>query len=248
MHPLQLYRKLGISLALVLLLGCNKENAPDCFKRAGSTVQEVRELAPFTRIETSDFLHLELSQSPEFKVEITGPENVLPKVLSEVENGVLRIANTNTCNFVRSFNKPITLRIHAPFFHQIIHNGTGNISILDTLRGSSFFLENNDAAGVFQGRLECDTISIISHTGVSDVNISGEAKRFELFAQGLGKMNASQLRADVVLINNSSINDVYVWAEQYLFAFIGSKGNIYYLPSTANVDEVIEGTGRAVEL
>lgn len=248
MHPLHLYRKLVLSLALLLLLGCNKESAPDCFKRAGNTVQEARELTPFTRIETNDFLHIELRQSPEFKVEITGPENVLPKVLTEVENGILRISNTNTCNFVRSFKNPITLRIHAPFFQEIINNGTGNISILDTLRGASFFLENNDAAGVFQGRLECDTITIISHTGVSDVNISGEAKRFELFAQGLGKMNASQLRADVVLINNSSINDVYVWAEQYLFAFIGSKGNVYYSPSNADIEEDIEGTGRVMPL
>jgi hypothetical protein len=246
MHLLHLHRKLGIFLALILLLGCNKESAPDCFKRAGNTIQEAREVAPFTRIETNDFLHIELKQSPEFKVEVTGPKNILPKVLTEVENGVLRIENTNTCNFVRSFNKPITLRIHAPFFEEIINNGTGNIRILDTLRGPFFFLENNDAAGVFEGRLECDTITIISHTGVSDVNISGEAKRFELFAQGLGKMNASQLHADVVLINNSSINEVYVWAEQYLFAFIGSKGNVYYSPSDADIEEVIEGTGRVV--
>jgi hypothetical protein len=229
---------------IVAFISCNKESAPDCFKRAGQDAQVVRELDFFSRIETKDFIHIELKEWPTFQVEIRGPENILPKIKTAVEDEILFIENENTCNFVRSFNRPITVRIYAPQFTTFIHNGTGDIRIVDTLQGPSFFLENNDAAGIFSGHIECDTLVVISHTGVSDVNISGSVKRLELFSQGLGRMDASALRADVALINNSSINDVSVWAEQYLFAFIGSKGNIFYAPTQADIDPVIEGTGQ----
>jgi len=233
-----------ISLLCFALLSCNKEQAPDCFKKAGDDITITRHLDPFESIEWKDYLQIELVSSSEQKVEITGPKNVLAKISTEVESGKLYIENKNTCNVVRSYKREITLRIYSPDFPSLINRGQGNVTIIDTLQCVHFQIENHHAAGLISGIVDCDTLRLLSHTGPVDVTLKGRADYAELFSQGIGYVDAGELVANSVLVNNSSINDVRVYPTEYLFAFIGSRGNIYRKAGTYGINKSIEGTGE----
>lgn len=86
------------------------------------------------------------------------------------------------------------------------------------------------------------------HTGVSDATITGQAITTELFNQGLGLVDARNLESDYTFCNNSSINDMYLRADQYLYAFIQFSGNIYVGGDPEDVDLVIEGDGELMEI
>lgn len=232
-----------IFLCFVALISCNKEQAPDCFKKAGDEIMITRTLDHFESIEWRDYIHIELVSSAEQKVELTGPKNVLPKIMTEVSDGRLYIENKNTCNVVRSYKRMITVRIYSPDFPSLINRGQGDVTIVDTLKCIHFAIENHHAAGLISGIVDCDTVKVVSHTGPADITLKGRAQHAELFSQGIGYVDAGSLVAASVLVNNSSINDVKVYPTNYLFAYIGSRGNIYRKAGNYSISRDIEGTG-----
>jgi hypothetical protein len=235
-----------VAISYLLVISCNKENAPDCLKTSGKTDSEIRQTGPFNRIELRDYIHYELIDSAHTFVEIEGPENLIPKVRTDMDNGLLRISNANTCNFVRSFRHQITVRIYSPEFRNIQNYSTGNITSVNTLTGSSFQLDNRDAAGDITLRLAADTVRILSHTGVADTKVTGHCQTAHLFNQGIGRIDAAGLYSAYTFINNSSINDVHARAAQYLYALIECNGNIYCAGHPPHVDSDIEGNGQLI--
>lgn len=227
---------------------CNREQAPDCFQTAGEEVKIRRETDDFTSIELRDYLQIELCDSAEKFIEITGPKNLLPDILTEVDNGTLRISNSNTCNFVRSFKKKITVRIYAPEFTDIQNHGTGDVTSVNTLKGSFFKIENRNSAGTIRLNVDLDSIAIATHTGVTDAIITGSSGRTFLFNQGVGLIDSRHLNSASVFVNNSSINDVFVNTSGYMYAYIKFSGNIYYHGQPTTIDKEIIGSGNVVEI
>jgi len=238
-----------IAFALMLsVLSCNKENAPDCFQSAGAYATTERKLAEFFAIELNDYIQYELCDTTFYGVVITAPRNLIPDIETEVNSGKLTIHNRNTCNFVRSFKKKITIRICAPSFSDVQNFSTGDISSVNALRSSKFHIESWDAAGVHRLEVYADTISIGIHTGVCDAVIRGKARDIALFNQGLGTLDARAVNASRAFVNNSSLNDVIVNSTEYLFTAIMSSGNVYYSGSPSSIDTDIQGQGRLISL
>lgn len=234
-------------LYFVILLfsnSCNKENAPDCFQMAGDFETVKRDIDDFESIELRDYITIELYDSSETFVEITAPKNLIPEIETNVDNGKLKIENKNTCNFVRSFKKRITVRIYAPEFRDIQNFGTGDIRSVNAITSSYFKIENRKAAGEINVSLSVDSVAINTHTGVANVTLQGQAAKAKLFNQGLGIIDGRNLVTSEAYVNNSSINDVYVYSDGYLFAYIQFSGNIYYNGSPDQIDDDIEGTGN----
>lgn len=231
-----------------LFLSCNKESAPDCFQTAGEYTTVARSLDEFSSIELNDYLQIELYDTTSFFVEITAPKNLIPDIETSVNNGKLKIDNKNTCNFVRSFKKKITVRIYAPEFSDIQNKGTGNITGLNTIQCSYFKLENRHAAGVIKVSLHVDSTLIATHTGVSDCYLTGISTRTSLFNQGLGVVDARNLISDYTFVNNSNINDIYVNCNAYLYAALYFSGNIYYTGNPNDIDKEIVGSGELIKI
>ena len=230
----------------ILCISCNKESAPDCFRKAGDEASELRLLEPFDRIELRDYIHYELTESDVYQVEITGPKNLLHKIECTVNDGQLLVRNTNTCNFVRSFRNAITVRIYAPSFPDIQNYATGNVRTTGTIRTSPFKIENRNAAGEIRLRLDNDSLSVLTHTGVCDVMVEGQCHAANFFSQGVGLLDASGLHAAYAFVNNSSINEVRVRASEYLFALIKLDGDVLVYGNPGFVDEQDEGPGQLI--
>lgn len=233
---------------VILLLSCNKEDAPDCFKRAGDSDLVLHTLERFDQIELRDYIFYELVQDNSYAVEIEGPANLIGKIETEISGDRLRIRNRNTCNFVRSFRHRIVVRIHAPFFSDIQNYATGDVVSAGEISGPHFKIENRNAAGLVDIQTICDSVSILTHTGVCDVRLRGAARQVNLFAQGVGYIDASQLHAEEAYVNNSSINWVHARASNYLYAFIQFKGDVLVSGQPQVVETERPGTGKLIFL
>jgi hypothetical protein len=228
---------------LVLFASCNKESAPDCFKKAGEIAIVRRNLKAFDKLELQDYLYIEIIQSEEHAVEIEGPQNLLTKIDTQVESGVLNISNANTCNFVRSFKNDIIVKIYSPNIIDIQNRGTGDITTPDTLHYPYLKIENRHAAGTVRINIIGDSIAAFTQTGVADFILNGQVLKAELFNQGVGSMEARGLKSEQTYINNSSINDIEAYCSGYLYAINYFSGNIFVTGSPADRDIVREGTG-----
>jgi len=240
------FRRIIFIVFALFCAACNKESAPDCFRKAGDEATEERILEAFERIELRDYIHYELTESDKYKAEITGPKNLLRKIECTVSDGRLIVRNGNTCNFMRSFRNAITVRIYAPSFPDIQNYATGNVRTTGTIYTSPFKIENRNAAGEVRLRVNNATLSVLTHTGVCDVRIEGECNTLNLFSQGVGVIDGSALQASYAYVNNSSINAVSVRASDYLFALIRLDGDIYVHGNPGFVDQQDEGPGQLI--
>lgn len=242
------YPRFVLIVAIITFLSCNKEHAPDCFQKAGEVKTMWRDIDAFTSLELRDYLNVELVDSSDYAIQLTGPGNLLPEISTEIEQGKLTIENRNTCNFVRSFKNKITVRIFAPDFSDIQNYSTGDITSVGILTSDEFRIDNRNAAGTITVQLDVDTAVISTHTGVCDVVVKGESIITQLFNQGVGVIDARDLHTTDAFVNNSSINDVFVNTNGYFFALIEFSGNVYYTGTPNHIDQSVRGEGRVIPL
>ncbi len=233
-------------LVVLILVSCNKESAPDCFKKAGDTAMIKRSLPSFDKVDISDYIYIELIQSDQHYVEIIGPRNLLNKIETDVDGTTLFVSNGNTCNFVRSFKNDITVKIFSPNIQDIQNRGTGDIVTPDTLHYDYLKIENRHAAGDIHINFIGDSLAAFTQTGVANFTLSGRVFKAELFNQGVGKIEASQLIAEQTYINNSSINDIVAYSRGYLYAINHFSGDIKVFGSPLLRDIIREGSGSII--
>jgi hypothetical protein len=226
--------------------GCDRPDAPDCFKRAGESVVEVRELAGVVKhIELDDFVHL-VYRSHEAsldRVVVKAPENLLPGIVTDYDGERLVIRNTNRCNWVRDFGVRLEVEVHSNSLQRMDYTGQGDVLFSDTLRVPVFTFESRNGVGDIMLRLQTDSTSVVVHTGYSDVHLEGSSTFLTCFNQGWGVFSAREFETAVVACNNSSFSDMHVWASDYLYAFIGGRGNIGYGGNPNEIETVRVGSG-----
>ena len=232
--------------ALVFLFSCNKENAPDCFKTAGEVQTETRDLGSFTQLELNSNLKYELIDTNFCGVEIQGPKNLLPKIDAQLSNGILKIENTNTCNFLRSYEHTIRVKLYFDSLTNIQNFSTGSVVSLNELKGSKLVIENKHANGRVELRLNCDTVYCGSPAGANDSYLSGTVNIAQLYSDAYGIIHAESLNANQVYINNSSLQPIYAKASDYAFVQIEDAGNVILKQTPALYDYVRNGSGELI--
>lgn len=234
----------------LLIAGCDRPSAPDCFKSAGAPEVAVRTFnQPLRHLEINDLLEVVIHPTDGAeRIEVSGPKNLLDKVTTEWDGGVVRLKNTNTCNFVRDLSIRMKAECYVNTLASITYNGQGDVSFADTLYADHFKFESNEAAGDVSLLLNVDSLNIICHTGLSQFDIAGVTRIAELFNQGYGRMDAADLHTEVMLARNSSINDMWVRSSDYLFALITASGDLFYAGEPADVDAEVTGSGALIAL
>ena len=243
---LAIVSRFSVICAVWLFCSCNKENAPDCFKTAGEVQTETRDLGSFSQLELNSNLKYELIDTNFCGIEITGPQNLLPKIDAQLSNGILKIENKNTCNFLRSFEHTITVKLYFDSLTNIQNFSTGNIVSLNELKGSKLVIENKHANGKVELYLNCDTLYCGSPAGVNDTFLFGHVNVAELYSDAFGITHAESLNANEVYINNSSLQPLYANATSYAFVRIEDAGNVVLTQIPNLYDLVRNGSGDLI--
>lgn len=218
-------------IAFVLLLffvSCNKETAPDCFKRNGEETTITRYTERFTTLILNSDMDVELVQSQEARLELSGGKNVLLKVSNDVNNGMLEIDNKNNCNFVRGYKRKIQVKVYCPSIRRIRNKGVGNISMPQGFTVDSLEVSTESVGDVHvNGNFDELVVNTGSH---GDVYVKGNANRFYAYIAGTNYLKAEGLRSKYVYTNTNCLGDCFVdlSATQLFEYVITNNGNIYY--------------------
>jgi len=243
---LAIVSRFSVICAVWLLCSCNKENAPDCFKTAGDVQTETRDLGNFTQLELNSNLKYELIDTNFCGIEITGPQNLLPKIDAQLSSGILKIENKNTCNFLRSYEHTITVKLYFDSLTNIQNFSTGSIVSLNELKARKLVIDNKHANGKVELNLNCDTVYCGSPAGANDSYLKGTVQVAELYSDAYGIIHAEELNATQVYINNSSLQPIYAKANAYAFIRIEDAGNVVLKQTPALYDLVRNGSGELI--
>lgn len=238
---------LGILTLVLLLCSCKKDHLFDCLKGTGEQITVTRSLNHFHSIEMHNNADVIFHKGNPGAI-ITGGANLLEGVETSIKDGWLIIRNNNKCNWVRDFNKRITVDIYTDTLIRLDNYGSGNFVTADTISVTDFRYDNWNATGTIQFYFNTVRFYMNIHTGTSDLTARGVSEVQILYYNGYGKINLRQLSGNLIFMNNSGTNDMYVSVKDELYATIEEAGNIFYSGSPAVVVPQIKGTGKLINL
>ncbi len=237
-------------LILILILGaCSKGGIDNCFSSSGKITTETRTLAPFSNIITYDNVDLILEQGSDFKCTVEAGSNLISGIVTEVDKrGNLVIRNTNSCNWLRSYDQPVRVFLELQKLDTLNYRSIGNITTTDTIFQDTLIINLYEGAGRVDLLLRSRLIRAGLHYGTQKLVISGKCGLVYGYSAGFGLIDIRNLEATLLYVNNNSSNNMYVRATEELGATIQSLGNIYYFGNPDVINLSKQGSGNLIHL
>ncbi|MCB8933480.1 MAG: DUF2807 domain-containing protein [Fimbriimonadaceae bacterium] len=185
---------------------------------SGKAASEVRQVSDFKGIVVEGATDVVAKVGPKVSVKVEGDDNIVPKIITKVEDGKLVI----TCEESYSSRTPLKVTVTAPSLEEISVKGSAN-AVIDGVKCSSFSA---------------------SIAGSGDVTVRGTADSVDASIAGSGDMDLSGLKAKNADVSISGSGDVSVFATESLEGAIAGSGDIAYSGNPGKVERSIVGSGE----
>ena len=247
-------------LVSLLITSCSKV---DSLFNNGEPITVQREVDQvFHSVSMYNNVNVKLVHDNHPHLELTCPENLIEKVTTKIEDGILTVKNENDHNWLRSYDYSIDLTIYYDSISTINYASVGDLysSDNDTIRGygkreidttetgihsqwiRGFYININEGCGKIDLAVKCNVIKTNFNNGTSEVTLRGLADYTEILMRSYGVVHAENLYSDFVRVLSESTNDAYVWFRTKLTVWIKSIGNIYYKGKPSHI-EIKQHTG-----
>jgi hypothetical protein len=234
-------------LILMMLMACSTK--PDCIKSSGTVKTEMRYVAPFAYLKVFDNIDVQLKNDTLPSVRIEAGENILAKIITEVDGGNLIVRNNNTCNWVRDYASPVKVIITQPALQTIFQYGSGNIVAAESLKLQDILIHQYGGGDILLN-LHAENI-IVDLNGIGNVVLTGSAQTLSAHTYNpgmfrFGVLNTSGLACKECSILSESEADAYVSSDSILSVHIRNSGNVYYSGAGKVMTLTKEGAGNVI--
>lgn len=238
-----------IILGILLLFGCDSENASDCFQRTGTIVKKEIVVSGFNRILVNPNIELVLKEGVETSVIIETGDNLLNDVSAVVQEDRLILSDTNDCGFFRDFNQT-KIFVTAPNITEIRSNTQFDISsdgVLQypslTLLSEDFGEDTKNTNGTFNIQINNTSVSAVGNS-IASFFVKGATETLNItIASGTGRFEGESLVAKNVSVYHRGTNKVIVNPQQSIKVEIRSTGDVISVnkPPVVTVEEFFTG-------
>lgn len=216
---------LTVVLCLVMVLslsGCTFGTTFDSSTRitgSGKMITEIREVSGFNGVDLAAVGKLYITQGAKEGLTITGDDNIVPLIKTEVRAGVLVIEFT-TPNISLNDLRGITYNLTVVNLTSLVVSGAGDISVDD---------------------LKAENLSVLV-SGAGNIEVAGKVSTQEIKVSGAGNYNAADLMSGSVKVTISGAGNATVWAQTTLDVTISGLGRVSYYGEPV-VTKSISGAG-----
>ena len=192
---------------------------PNASIAKGSGVKETihRNISDFSTINSQGNFDIQYTQSEKPNLSITGDNNIIKDVITEVNNNTLRLS----INKSFSSQLPINITLSSPKINSVTVNGSSDIK-LNAIKAERLELNLN---------------------GSVDLHASGTVNQLDVKLTGAGDANIKSLIAQVATVDLRGSGDVNLTVTEKLNANIFGAGDIVYFGHPSEVNKQISGAG-----
>ena len=183
---------------------------------SGTQATETRNVDDFTEIKFLGAGRIDVTIGEPQALELSGDDNILPLIETEVTGGKLVIKPTRA---IRT-TTPLVLTITVPDVTSLQLDGAGDINI----------------TGIDNTRLSVEV------AGAGNVMLNGQTENLTINLTGAGRANAENLPAGDVLVTLSGVGQVHVNAVDALDVTITGVGSVTY-SGNPEITQNITGLG-----
>lgn len=192
---------------------------------------------PFTQIEASRGLDVEVTQSDILSIVVEADENLLDHIETKISNGTLKI--TSDKNIKRAKSKKIKISVSNP--EKVRASSAAEIEFKNTVIIPSITLKSS-SGGEINATVEAENIIGESSSG-GEISIEGKALFLEVSASSGGEIDAKDLLANEITASASSGGTVKVRPILSLDGKASSGGTINYYNEPKSVIKKVSSGG-----
>ena len=209
-------------------------------KGNGKLIEKTRQVGNFESLGVSGSFDVFLVKGQEGKIIVNVEENLEPYLVTEVDNGKLKVRWKKGTN-VRT-TKSTKVTVHFEELSGVALSGSGDIISKDAIVTDKLGIA---VAGSGDIRLELQAEkSAAAVSGSGDIELSGSSTSFEAAVAGSGDIEAYDLKTDTAELKISGSGTIHANVESELFARISGSGNIKYKGNPRIEDVKVSGSGN----
>lgn len=236
---------------LSIFLGCDSENAWDCFQDSGEIIQEEFHVDGFKKIIIWNRVKLYVSEGPVQRVVVETGSNLLNEIKVRVEDSILKVSDRNSCNYVREYGLT-KVYVTSPNIEQIQNSSGLAVESVGTISYNDLELisEDPDLLGEFHkdgdfifNDLNVNVLRIYAN-GLSRFYLKGKAFNAHFgAADGDVRIEAGELEVQNLFIFHRSTNKMIVNPIQSIQGKIIGLGDVIAKnhPPIVEVEELFTG-------
>ncbi len=207
-----------------LLLCVSAAFAKEMLTPSKNIITRTEKPGNFNSVSLDGVMDVVCKAGKELKIEIKGPDNVVPHVEYGIKGGKMSLKYKNGVKFKK--NPGVTVYVTAPALNGYTITGVGDIS------ASGLATDDLNITITGVGNVKADGIKAdnadLSVTGVGNISIDGSAKSAKMSVSGVGDINAYEFSAANVTASVSGVGNINCRAEETLKASAPGVGGINY--------------------
>lgn len=235
------------SILFIIILSavsCSKDR--HWIKGDGNDVTNIRNSQSFNQLSISISADVELIKDSVFRIELSGQQNVLDVIETNVRGNKLCIGLDNL-TVLRKHN-PIQIRVYAPNIEAIDLNGSSDVHCASNFSSSNMDIRVSGSGNVFfKGNVSESMNANISGSGGINLEGSGSCKSGKYTISGSGDIQAEWLKVDNLSCDISGSGSQHVYAVKTLNVTISGSGKVYYR-GNPSINSNISGSGKIQSL
>jgi len=234
-----------ILLAAALLTGANYTFATThatAKVKTDNTVQD-RHLTGFNAVDASGSFDVYIVQNGTESVRVEAPADIIDKIVTEVEGGVLQIHNKNNSgwNWSGITHKKVAVYVSVKDINSIGITGSGDVFFKEGIKANSLKIRVSGSGDVF-GKVDVKSLEA-SISGSGDMKLSGRAETSAIRVSGSGDFTAKDLATVNTSVHVSGSGDASVNVSDSLDASVSGSGDVSYTGGAQHVVKSKSGSG-----
>ncbi len=230
---------MAIALLLAFTLSAHAQSK-NRVKGNGDMVTKTRSVGNYDVVSVGGSFDVKLYAGKEGSIKITVDENLLPYLITEVDNGNLKIKWKKGTSI--SHRSEIMVTVPFKDIEGVSLAGSGDVSSDDVINANAF---KAALAGSGDMKLKLSATSVTAAlAGSGDVELSGTTKDLKCAIAGSGDIQAYDLASNNADVKISGSGGIRVSVKDMLSARVSGSGNIYYKGNPTKQDVKVSGSGN----
>jgi len=215
-------------------------------KPSDTIILETLDASGFTDIDMGTFGKVVLTQGEIESVTVSGSDNLVKLVETNVRNGVLYIESREEF-YVTSFTEDnmLTFTVTAREIDSVTISGIGDLE-MENLTTPSLTVTVSGGGYLRIDQLTTDDLTVIL-SGAGTVELAGEAAQASINMPGMGDVIMPDMKINTANVTLSGMGGATLWVTDQLIGEIGGAGSVSYYGSP-QTDVRTPGLGEFIAL
>ncbi|MBA3674274.1 MAG: DUF2807 domain-containing protein [Chitinophagaceae bacterium] len=220
-------------LSAIILCSCQSITG------SGNIITQTRSLSQFEGVKASGSIDIEVMNDQDQSVKVEADDNVLPCIITQVEDGILRVYYKPNISLQNTNAK---VYVSAPILQKLMVSGSGSITSKGTLKDADHIEIKTSSSGEIDALVDAPSIDA-KVSGSGSINLQGRTKTFNGSTSSSGDLKCKNLLSENVTVKVSGSGSAYIFASVHLDAKTSSSGDIYYSGNPQSPQIKTSGSG-----